>query len=175
MTEHPWLDPLASSRLVVSPGVYKIRDLLTMFAPSGTCARADAYVYLVTHKRAAPRRGALSAAPTFAPRSSRDILFPGDFYEPIYHASTGPGGVGVTLVRVRAEKSRGATRLALLTPPSGRGLADGTLSPSPQFTSPLFSTQNRINLAAQGHRASTSCICVHGLPPVTQRALLESE
>lgn len=37
--------------------VYKIRDLLTMFAPTGTCARAPRPCTPVTHKRCAPRRG----------------------------------------------------------------------------------------------------------------------
>lgn len=68
-------------RLVVSEGVYKIRDLLTMFAPTRVYTRPLAYVYLVTHKRAVPRRGGpfRRRRPSAPERSSGDILFPGIF------------------------------------------------------------------------------------------------
>lgn len=42
MTEHPWSTeiPSPAAGRLFSASVYKIRDLLTMFAPMGTCARA---------------------------------------------------------------------------------------------------------------------------------------
>lgn len=42
VTEHPWpkRSPRQQQGRLFSAPVYKIRDLLTMFAPTGTCARA---------------------------------------------------------------------------------------------------------------------------------------
>lgn len=66
-----------------------------MFAPTGTCARAVEYVYLVTHKRVAPRQGALSATPTFALGSYEDILFPAIFTSRYIMHRPGPTGLAL--------------------------------------------------------------------------------
>jgi len=120
-TEHLWPStPATASRLtsprrclrafVVSEGVCKIRDLLTMFAPTRVCARSLAYVYPVTHKRGVPRRaGPFRRRRPSAPEIHRRYFIPGDFYEPIYHTSTGArrgwrcaaGGLGPRRGRVR--------------------------------------------------------------------------
>jgi len=102
---------------VVSEGVYKIRDLLTMFAPTRVCARLLACVYPVTHKRAVPRRaGPFRRRRPSAPEIHRRYFIPGDFYEPIYHTSTGARrgwrcAAGDSGPKVGARSSRGRERV----------------------------------------------------------------
>jgi hypothetical protein len=62
-----------------------------MFAPTRVCARLLCVcVQPVTHKRAVPRRaGPFRRWRPSAPEIHRRYFIPGDFYEPIYHTSTG--------------------------------------------------------------------------------------
>ncbi|EZA49431.1 hypothetical protein X777_11929 [Ooceraea biroi] len=79
-----------------------------MFAPTRTCMRLLAYVYLVTHKRAVPRReGPFRRRRPSAPKIHWRYFIPEDFYEPIYHTSTGgPTGLAA-LCAPRGPKESG--------------------------------------------------------------------
>lgn len=74
--------------------VYKIRDLLTMFAPTGTCARAPRPCTPVTHKRCAPRRGGPFRRRRPSPRDPAEIFYSPAIFTSRYinHRPVAPAG-----------------------------------------------------------------------------------
>lgn len=77
--------------LVVSEGVYKIRDLLTMFAPTRTCAGLSHICIWSPINALYPCEGGRGAFRRRRPSASkilRRYFIPENFYEPIYHTST---------------------------------------------------------------------------------------
>lgn len=74
--------------------VYKIRDLLTMFAPTGTCARAPRPCTPVTHKRRAPRRGGPFRRRRPSPRDPAEIFYSPAIFTTRYinHRPVAPAG-----------------------------------------------------------------------------------